>query len=185
MPTVITAAASQFTRPGARTGDSGIQRHVQAAAITMTISGIQNSQCQPSCSEMIAPSTSPRPPPTPRIEDIRPMLPATRSGGNSSRAIANASGKMPPATPWITRATISIPSEFEIAARNVPNARITSVQSSTFSLPYMSPMRPITEVPTDADRRNAVNSQVEPVSVVCSSRWKVGSAGITAEDSTA
>ncbi len=166
IPTVITAAASQFTRPGARIGDSGIQRQVQAAAITITISGIQNSQCQPRCSEMIAPTTSPRPPPTPRIEDIRPMLPATRSGGNSSRAIANASGKIPPPTPWITRATISTPNEFDTAASSVPNARISSVHSSSFSLPYMSPSRPITAVPTDADSRKAVSSQVEPVSVV-------------------
>ncbi len=66
-----------------------------------------------------------------------------------------------------------------------PAARISSVQSSSFSLPYMSPRRPITEVPTDADSRNAVSSQVAPVSEVWSSRWKVGSAGMTAEDSTA
>ena len=34
------------------------------------------------------------------------MLPATRSRGNSSRTIPNASGKMPPPAPWITRPTI-------------------------------------------------------------------------------
>ena len=114
IPTVMTvAAASQFTRPGARTGDSGIHFQVAAAAISVTISGIQKSQCQPRCCAISAPSTRPQPPPTPRIEDIRPMLPATRSVGNSSRAIENASGKMPPATPWITRAKISIPSESE------------------------------------------------------------------------
>ena len=185
IPIVITAAASQFTFPGDLTGDSGIQRHVAAAAISVTSSGIQNSQCQPRCSEISAPSTRPSPPPTPRIEDIRPMLPATRSGGNSSRAIENASGKMPPATPWITRATINIPSEVDTAASSVPNARISSVQSSSFSLPYISPSRPITEVPTDAESRKAVSSQVVPVSEACSSCWKVGNAGITADDRTA
>ena len=43
----------------------------------------------------------------------------------------------------------------------------------------------MTAVPTDADSRNPVNSQVTPVSLACSSCCRVGSAGITAEDSTA
>jgi hypothetical protein len=38
-PTVMTMAASQFTLPGARTGDSGIQRHVQTAATRVTTGG--------------------------------------------------------------------------------------------------------------------------------------------------
>ena len=37
------------------------------------------------------------------------------------------------------------------------------------------------EVPTDADSRKPVSSQVTPVSLVWRSRWIVGSAGITAE----
>ncbi len=92
---------------------------------------------------------------------------------------------MPPATPWITRAKISIPSELESAAISVPAARISSVQSSSFSLPYMSPSRPITEVPTEADNRKAVSSQVAPVSEVWSACWNVGSAGMIADDRTA
>ena len=43
-PAVISAAASQLTRPGTRTGDSGTNRQVQIAAATVTTSGIQNSQ---------------------------------------------------------------------------------------------------------------------------------------------
>ena len=37
------------------------------------------------------------------------------------------------------------------------------------------------DVATDADSRNPVSSQVTPVSDVCRSCWRVGSAGITAE----
>ncbi len=94
------------------------------------------------------------------------MLPATWSAGNSSRMIEKAKGKMPPATPWITRAAISIGSEVETAASNVPSASTTSVQSNSRSLPYMSPSRPMIEVPTDADSKNPVSSQVTPVSLV-------------------
>src|SRR5205807_3872837 len=45
--------------------------------------------------------------------------------------------------------------------------------------------RPMIAVPTEAESRKPVNSQVTPVSVVCRSCWIVGSAGITAELSTA
>ncbi len=88
------------------------------------------------------------------------MLPATRSRGNSSRAIENASGKIPPATPWITRATISTGSEFDKAASSVPAARMISVHSSRRSLPYMSPSRPMIDVPTEAESRKPVSSHV-------------------------
>ncbi len=81
------------------------------------------------------------------------MLPATRSAGNSSRAIAKASGKMPPPVPWITRATISRLREFDTAARRVPAASTIRVASSSRSLPYMSPRRPMIAVPTDAESR--------------------------------
>ena len=43
-PAVISAAASQLTLPGRRTGDSGTNRQVASAAIVITISGIQYSQ---------------------------------------------------------------------------------------------------------------------------------------------
>ena len=46
---------------------------------------------------------SPAPPPMPKIAEIRPMLPATRSRGNSSRMIPKQSGKMPPPKPCRTR----------------------------------------------------------------------------------
>ncbi len=113
------------------------------------------------------------------------MLPATFSCGNSSRTIPNASGKMPPAAPWMKRATMISASELDTAAISVPAARIRSVTSSRRSLPYMSPRRPRIAVPTDADSRYAVSSHAIPVSLVCSACWIVGSAGTTDELSIA
>ena len=78
------------------------------------------------------------------------MLPATRSRGNSSRMIPNASGKTPPPTPWMTRPTSSTDSEVASAETSVPAASATSTQKSTRSLPWMSPRRPISGVATDA-----------------------------------
>ena len=109
------------------------------------------------------------------------MLPATRSLGNSSLAIENASGKIPPATPCTTRAAISIASDWATAANSVPAASTMSVHTNRRSLPYMSPSRPMIDVPTDAETRNPVRSHVTPVSLVCRLCWNDGSAGITAE----
>ena len=130
-----------------------MNRQVAYVATTMTTSGIQNNHCQLRCSTINPPATMPKPDPMPRIADSRPMLPATFSRGNSSRTIPNESGKMPPATPWMTRAAMSTVSECESAASSVPPARMTSVHTSTRSLPNMSPRRPRIAVPTDADRR--------------------------------
>ena len=113
------------------------------------------------------------------------MLPATLTGGNSSRTIPNASGKMPPLAPWMKRARMITPRELDTAARRVPAARITSVHSSMRSLPYMSPSRPRIAVPTEAESRYAVSSQVMPVSFVCNACSIVGSAGTTDELSIA
>jgi len=153
IPPLISAAASQFTRPGIFTGDSGMYRQAQNAAGTITTSGSQKSHCQPRCSTTRPPSTMPIPAPIPRIAEISPMPPATSCGGNSSRMIPKDSGKMPPPTPWITRATISRARLCETAASSVPPAKATSVQTRTCSLPNMSPRRPTIAVATDADSR--------------------------------
>ena len=148
-------------------------RQAAAAASTMAGSGIQNSQCQLRCSSMSPPTTRPRPPPTPRMADISPMLPATRPAGNSSRTMENDSGKMPPATPWMMRATIRTASELDTAASRVPAARISSVHTSRRFLPCMSPSLPMIAVPTEAESRNPVSSHVTPVSLaprLCSKR---------------
>jgi len=92
---------------------------------------------------------------------------------------------MPPATPWMTRATISIGSDSDSAASSVPAESTTRVHTSSRCLPYMSPSLPMIAVPTDADSRNPVSNQVTPVSLAFRSCCNVGSAGITAELSTA
>ena len=81
------------------------------------------------------------------------MPPATRSRGNSSRMMPNASGKIAPPSPWITRATIITGSVVASAARSVPPARQTSTTSSIRFLPNMSPSRPAIGVATDAASR--------------------------------
>ena len=44
-------------------------------------------------------------------------------------------------------------SDVESAETSVPTDSITSVISSSRSLPYMSPSRPMIDVPTEADSR--------------------------------
>ena len=95
-------------------------------------------------------STNPAPAPTPSSADISPIPPATRSRGNSSRMIPNASGKIPPAAPWITRPmsiTVSVPAT---AVTSVPTQSSANTSTSSRSLPYMSPSRPMMGVATDA-----------------------------------
>ena len=80
--------------------------------------------------------------------------PATFSRGNSSRTIPNASGKMPPPAPWMKRATISTASELGERRRAACRRRGSPASSSSSrSLPYMSPRRPMIAVPTEADSR--------------------------------
>ena len=77
IPPLISAAASQFTRPGIFTGDSGMNRQAQKAAGTITASGSQKSHCQPRCSTTRPPRTMPIPAPIPRMAEISPIPPAT------------------------------------------------------------------------------------------------------------
>ena len=79
--------------------------------------------------------------------------PATRSRGNSSRMMPNASGKMAPPRPWIVRATIITGSVVATAASSVPAARPASTTTSVRFLPNMSPSRPAIGVATEAARR--------------------------------
>ena len=103
---------------------------------------------------MIGPaSTIPRPPPTPRSAEIRAMPVGTRSLGNSSRMIANASGKIAPPAPWITRPRMSTSIEVASAATSVPAATIASVTTSIRLFPNMSPSRPTIGVATEAESR--------------------------------
>ena len=74
----------------------------------------------------------------------------TLSSGNSSRMIPNASGKMAPPQPWMTRAAIITSMFVASAASSVPSPRIASAATSVRSLPNMSPSLPTIGVSTDA-----------------------------------
>ena len=121
----------------------------------------------------------------PMIAEISAMPCGTRSRGNSSRMIANASGKIAPPAPWITRATIITPIEVARPASAVPSARTTSTVTSARFLPNMSPRRPAIGVTTEALSRYAVRIHAAPVVVVSRSCWIVSSAGATSDWSSA
>jgi hypothetical protein len=146
-------ADSQLIRPGTRTGDSGTNAVAATAAARVKISGSQNSQCQSSASTIGPATTMPRPAPTAVSAAIAPTAPVTLAAGNSSLTIPNATGTMPPAMPWITRAAISTPIEELTAASSEPAASATCAATKTRSLPIMSPTRPRIGVMTDADSR--------------------------------
>jgi hypothetical protein len=137
-------------RPGARTGDSGTKSAVATVAKMTATRGSQNSQWYERWSTITPASTMPAPAPMPRIADIRPMPPATRSRGNSSRMIPKARGKMPPPAPWTTRPATSSGIEVATADISVPTPRRTRTPTSTRSLPWMSPRRPSSGVATEA-----------------------------------
>ena len=105
----------------------------------------------------------------------------TRSRGNSSRMIANASGKIAPPAPWITRATIITEIEVASPASAVPAARTTSTITSKRFLPNMSPSRPAIGVTTEALRRYALRIHAAPAVVVRRSCWIAKSAGATSD----
>ena len=93
--------------------------------------------------------------------------------------IENASGKMPPPIPWITRPTSITASDEATAEIKVPTPSRMSTTSSRRSLPYMSPRRPTIGVVTEALSRNAVSTQPTEPSDVCRESWICGRAGTT------
>ena len=99
--------------------------------------------------------------------------------------IPNASGKIPPAAPWITRPTSIRGSEVETAEMTAPTESSASTIIKRRSLPYMSPSRPIRGVATDALRRYDVNTQLTEFSEVCNACWISGRAGATSDCSSA
>ena len=110
-----------------------------------------------------------------------PIAPGTRSRGNSSRMMPNASGKTAPPRPWRTRAAIMTPIELVSAATSEPAESAASTMTSMRSFPNMSPSRPSTGVATDALRRYAVKIHETVLCDVCSAACRVGSAGTTSD----
>ncbi len=99
--------------------------------------------------------------------------------------IPKASGKIPPAAPWMTRPTSITASVVEIAETNVPTARSTRTIIRSRAFPYMSPSRPIRGVAMEALRRYAVSTQLTEFSDVCRACWSSGRAGATSDWSRA
>ena len=114
----------------------------------------------------------------PKVAEIRPIEVATRSGGNSSRMIPKASGKIAPPAPWMARPRIRTPIDWPSADTSEPAANTPSAASSSFSLPYMSPSRPSSGVEMLDVSRKAVRSQVEASGEAPNSCWIAGSAGM-------
>ena len=81
-------------------------RHQAANAAGRAISPIQNSQEMCALSTITPDSGRPMPPPMPNMAETRPIATARFSPGSSSLMIPKASGKTPPATPWMTRPAI-------------------------------------------------------------------------------
>ena len=92
-------APAGLIRPGVRTGDSGTNTTIPTAAATTATSGSQNSQWYDRCCTTGPASTIPSPPPMPMIAEISAIPCGIRLRGNSSRMIANASGKTAPPAP--------------------------------------------------------------------------------------
>ena len=65
------------------------------------------------------------------------------------------------------------------AAPMEPTKNSASEMTSSRSFPYWSPSLPRTGVATEATSRKTVSTQVTQVVVVCSSRCRVGRAGMT------
>ena len=124
--------------------------NVSTVAMTIGISGSQKSQWKDRLSAIGPARITPRPPPTPSSADMSPMPPATRARGNSSRMIPKASGKIPPAAPWMTRASSITARVVESAASTVPAVSSARTITSSRCLPNMSPSFPISGVATEA-----------------------------------
>ena len=110
-------------------------RRWAASAAGSAIRLIQKSHWTPIPSAITPESGSPMPAPMPRIALTRPRPVATLSGGKVSRMIPNASGKTPPATPWITRPAIRTAIEWARAHTTPPTAKSSSTSVSTRPLP--------------------------------------------------
>ena len=92
---------------------------------------------------MIGPArTMPRPTPTPRMDERKPIPPTTRSRGNSSLMMPKASGKTAPPAPVMIRPASMIGRLVASALIKVPSVSTTRIAARTRSFPSMSPTRP-------------------------------------------
>src|SRR5215210_1439122 len=137
------------------------------------------SQRQERWSTITPESTIPKPPPTPKTAESRPIPTFTFSGGNSSRMIAKLSGKRAPPAPETTRNATSDQMSHAAAAPMQPARKSPRLTSSSRSFPNWSPSRPSSGVATAAETRKAVRIHVVQAVLVPNSSLNVASAGKT------
>ncbi len=169
-PVESNTAPMKSTREGVLIGDSGTKRCTSGIARATGIAPKMNSQRQERWSTIRPEKTIPKPPPIPNTAEISPIATPTFSGGNSSRMIANASGKTAAPSPCTARKPISDQMFQAAAAPRQPTRKIESEIRSNRSLPNWSPSLPTIGVATEATRSRTVSTQVTQVVVVCRSR---------------
>jgi hypothetical protein len=153
-------------------------RHASAAAGSAS-RPTRKIQCRSALSMMIPERGRPMPPPMPNVALSEPIATGTRSAGKVSRMIPNASGKTPPATPWIARPRTSTSIEGASAQTIEPAANTTSTRTSIRALPKRSPSLPMSGVATDALSRKPVSTQLAVAAEVSNSPAMTVSAGAT------
>ncbi len=171
------SAPGTSTRDGVRIGDSGTYLCTSRIDSATGIEPRTKSSRHERWSTITPESTMPKPPPTPKIAERMPMPTGTRSGGNSSRMIANERGKSAPPAPDSARKAISDHRFHAKAAPMQPTRKIERLIRSMRSLPNWSPSLPRTGVVTAAETRNAVSTHVTHAVVPPSSRWNSGQRG--------
>ena len=173
------SAPGTSTREGVRMGDSGTKRCTSSSERATGIEPSTKSSRHERWSTITPESTIPKPPPTPNTAESRPIPVPTRSGGNSSRMIANESGNSAPPAPESARKAISDGRFHANAAPTQPARKRPRLTSSSRSFPYWSPSLPRTGVVTAAETRNAVSTHVVQAGDAPNSSPKVGRAGKT------
>ena len=121
----------------------------------------------------------PRPPPTPKTAESRPIPTLTFSGGNSSRMIAKLSGKSAPPAPETTRKAISDQMFHANAAAEAAGEEEPEADEQHPLLAELVAELAENGVVTAAETRNPVSTHVVHAVLAPNSSWNVRSAGKT------
>ena len=181
-PNDISAAPAQFTRPGTRTGDSGHEemrrdrgdddRDQRQPEEIVEREVVDDRACEHDAGAA-ADAEQRRHQADPGGHPLARELVADDPEGEREDAARGALDDPP--DEHQRRATTPA------RRRTVPTASSASTITSSRSLPYMSPSRPISGVATDALSRYEVSTQLTEFSDVCSACWMSGSAGATSD----
>jgi hypothetical protein len=173
------SAPTTSIRERIRAGDSGTNRWIASVDSPMTTAPTAKSHRHESWSMRTPEATSPIPPPTPKDADTSPIPSPTRWGGNSSRMIANPSGKTAAPAPCRARQRMSDHRSHAKTAATEPARKTRKERTSTRSFPNWSPSRPRIGVAIADTRRTMVTSHAVHAAVVPNSRCRCGRAGTT------